>query len=90
MTVSSADVATDPTAMAFTRMRGARSAAARRVRWARPALAVPYASMPRSAMRPMAELMFTTAPSPRSSIAGTAAFVRTKAVVTLKWKARSR
>ena len=46
--------------------------------------------MPRSAMRPIADEMFTMAPPPRSSIDGTAAFVSTNAVVTLKWKARSR
>jgi hypothetical protein len=38
----------------------------------------------------MADEMLTTAPPPRSSIAGTAALVRAKAVVTLKWNARSR
>ena len=47
-TVSSADVATDPTAMAFTRTRGARSAASSRVMWVSAPFAVPYATKPRS------------------------------------------
>ena len=40
-TTSRAEVATEPTAIPFTRTRGARSAAISRVRWARAALAVP-------------------------------------------------
>ena len=42
-TMSSAEVATDPTAIALTRILGARSAAASRVYCAKAAFAVPYA-----------------------------------------------
>ena len=75
--------------MPLTRTFGARSAAIRRVMWLNAALAVPYAMKPRSRSRPMAEEIFTTLPPPRSSIDGTAAFVSTNAVVTLKWNDRS-
>ena len=49
------------------------------------ALAVPYATKPRSRRRPIAEEMLTIAPDPAASMCGAAALLSTNAVVTLKW-----
>ena len=61
-TVSSALVAIEPTAIALTRIFGARSAAMSRVMCVSAAFAVPYATKPRSRSRPIAEEMLTIAP----------------------------
>ena len=58
-TYSRALVMIEPTKMPLTRIRGARSLAASRVQCASAALAVPYARNPRSAVRPIIELMLT-------------------------------
>ena len=89
-TVSSAEVATEPTAIPLTRIFGARSAAMSRVMWLSAALAVPYATKPRSRRRPIADEMLTIEPPPCSSMCGTAALLSTNAVMTLKWNERCR
>ena len=80
-TISSALVATEPTAIALTRTFGARSAAISRVMCVSAAFAVPYATKPRSRSRPIADEMLTTAPEPAASMCGAAALVSTNAVV---------
>ena len=74
-TMSSALVAIEPGATPLTRTLGAQSAASRRVMCASAALAVPYATYPRSRNRPIADVMLTTEPLPDSSRWGSAARV---------------
>ena len=87
--MSSALVAIEPGATPLTRTLGAQSAASRRVMCASAALAVPYATYPRSRNRPIADVMLTTDPLPVSSRWGSAAAVSANAVLTLKWNAPS-
>ena len=81
----SAFVSTAPGSTAFTRTRGARSAAISRVSCATVALLKLWANVPRTALRPATEPMLTIDPAPDARRCGSASRLSSNATDTLKW-----